>query len=109
VLDIVAADQDEPSPAVDVRLVNDGKSGLAPAHSAAGQPLPAEAAKKPQGQRQDTEHHDEEEQQLERIRSLAEQGVEHHYIPLPQGMASVFARMVNAPALSADPNTNPTK
>jgi hypothetical protein len=84
---IVTTDQNEPAAPVNRCRIDDRKPRLAPAGSGIGQPLAAEPAHEPQGQRQEAEHHNKGEQHLESILSLAEQGVEHHSSLCPQGMA----------------------
>ncbi len=71
-LDIVAADEDQAPASVDRRRIDHREPRLASARCGIAQPLAAEAAHQPQGQRQQAEHHDEGEQHLETILSLAE-------------------------------------
>jgi hypothetical protein len=70
-LDVVAADQHQLSPSIHICRIDDGQTGLASAGAAAAQPLAAEPAHEPQGQRQNPENHYEREQNFERV-SLAE-------------------------------------
>jgi hypothetical protein len=85
VLDIVATDQDQPTPAVDGGCVDDGKPRLAPARGGGAQVSGAEAPHQPCGQSDQAEHHDEGEQESEAILPFAEQEIQHMLLPAPEG------------------------
>jgi ribosomal protein L12E/L44/L45/RPP1/RPP2 len=64
--DVVAANEHEAAAAVHVGLVDDGEPRLASARRAAAEPPAAEPAHQPERQREQAEHHDHEENDLER-------------------------------------------
>jgi hypothetical protein len=72
VLDVVTAHEDKTAPAIDVGLIDDCQSRLAPAGGSISQSLTAESAQEPQGKREKPKNNNEGEQQLDRILSLAE-------------------------------------
>jgi ribosomal protein L12E/L44/L45/RPP1/RPP2 len=71
-LDVVAADKDEATPAVDRCLVDHGESRLTAARCATTKAAGAEPAQQPERQREQDEHHDHEEKDLEAALSFAE-------------------------------------
>ena len=71
-LDVVAADKDEATPTVDRRLIDHGEPRLTAARCAAAEAPGAQPAQQPERQREQGEHHDHEEKDLEAALSFAE-------------------------------------
>jgi hypothetical protein len=69
---IIAADEDEAPPSIDGCRIDHRKPGLPTACGCTSDPVTAEPPHEPQRQGQEAEHHDEGEQHLEGVLSLAE-------------------------------------
>ena len=69
-LDVVAADQDQPAASVDGRGVDHREAGLAAARRGRAQPLGAEAAHQEGGAADQGEHDDEREEESHRERHV---------------------------------------
>ena len=80
-LHIIASNEDETPPAVDRCLIDDGEPRLASARGAAAEPSAAEPAHEPERQRQQGQHDDYEEKDLETGLSFTEYRIQHHSSP----------------------------
>jgi hypothetical protein len=93
-LDIVAANQDEPATAIDRRGVDHGKARLAPARGGSAHARCTEAADQPRRRDNEHEHHREGQNELERQWQFGTEHVEHRSL-LPTGSPSDRSRTVN--------------
>src|SRR5262249_57402449 len=86
---IIAPNEDGASPAVDRRLVDDGEPRLASACRAAAEPSAGEPAHEPERQREQGQHYDYEEKDLETGLSFTEYRIQHHSSPLSRAHSAL--------------------